>query len=338
MPGLLEINQTGKREDLADIYSIVDMKATPFLSRVDKSTKPTNVKFEWIVDSYESPKVSGTVDGTDVADYENAAQNRGRMGNYCQIFRRTAKVSRLAEELSNVAGVRQGEIALAAAKKLVELKRDNETTLLQNGVNGQADTGGVPYLMATLGKFIDTTGPTVPSSVPSGVRTPSASINTTATASLTETLVQTVLKSVFDFTGMNGEFVCFTGSTLRRAFTDFTRTQQYGDTNTAKSSRVFNFDGSSRRVIASTTVFEGDYGTIEIVSSNFIGNDYTTAGNTGKNVGYLVDMNKVHLRSHKKPSVERFPDLGGGPRLLIEAVNGLQVDNPAGLGAFKPAS
>jgi len=333
MPSLTEPNQVGKREDLAELYAIVDMKATVFLSRVNKSSKPTNSEFDWIVDSYATPKVSGTIDGTDVADFENHAADRGRMGNLVQVFRRTSKVSRLAEELSDVAGVRS-EIALATAKKLVEVKRDNETTLLQNGVNGQVDDGTKPYLTASLGKFIDTTGPTVPRSVPSTVRTPTASINTTATASLAESDVQTVLKSVFDNTGMNGDFVLFSGSTLRRAFTDFTRT----GSSAAGKTRVFNFDGGSKSITQSTTLFEGDYGVIEIVSSNFIGNDYTTAGNTGKNVGYLVDMNKVHLRSLKRPTVERFPDLGGGPRILIEAVNGLQVDNPIGLGAFKPAS
>lgn len=335
MPGLTEPNQVGKREDLSEIYSIVDMKSCPFVSRVDKSTKPTNSEFDWLVDSYASAKVTGTIDGTDVADFENAAENRARLGNYVQIHRRTAKVSRLAQDLSDVAGVKS-EMALASAKKLVEVKRDQETTLLQSAVNGQADDGTKPYLTASLGKWIDTTGPTTPRSVPAAYRTNTAQINTTATSSLVETDVQTVLRSVFDFTGGNGDFVLFAGSILRRAFTDFTRTGTLANSN---KYRVFNFDGTSRSVISSTTVFEGDYGVIEIVSSNFIGNDYSTGTATsGKYVGYLVDMNKVHLRSLKRPSVESLPDLGGGPRLLIETVGGLQVDNPIGLGAFKPAN
>jgi hypothetical protein len=333
MPGLTEPNQVGKREDLSEIYSNVDQKSCPFVSRIDKSTKPTNSEFDWQADAYATAKVSGTVDGTDVADFENAAENRARLGNVVQVWRRTAKVSRLAQELSDVAGIKN-ELALASAKKMVECKRDQETTLLQNGVNGQLDTGAVPYLTASLGKWIDTTGPTVPRSVAAAFRTPTGSIDTTATASVTETIVQNVLKSVFDNTGMNGEFVLFAGSTLRRAFTDFTRTAG----SAGYRSRVFNFDGASRTITQSTTVYEGDYGTVEIVSSNFIGNDYTTAGNTGKNVGYLCDMSKLHLRSLKRPSVESLPDLGGGPRILIETVGGLQVDNPLGLGAFKPAS
>lgn len=336
MAGLTEPNQTGKREDLADIYSIVDMKETPFTTRINKSKKPTNSEFDWLVDAYATPKVAGAIDGQDTTDYENHASGRGRLGNYVQIFRRTAKVSRLAENLSNVAGV-PSEIGLASAKKLVELKRDIETTLLQNGVDGQADDGTKPYLTATLGKWIDTTGPTTPRAVPAAYRTASAQIITTATASLTEDgNVQTLLQAIYDATGMNGEFVLYSGSTLRRRFTDMTRTIANA-TSTATKVRMFNA-GNGPEVSSTTTIFQGDYGTIEIVSSNFIGNDYTTAGNTGKNVGYLVDMDKIHLRSLKTPGRESFDDMGGGPRIMIEAVCGLQVDNPIGLGKFAPTA
>lgn len=340
MAGLTEPNQIGKREDLADIYSIVDMKSTPFITRVNKSPKPTNSKFEWVVDAYASPKVTGVVDGTDVADYENHAASRARLANYVQVFRRTKKVSRLSENLSDVAGV-PSEIGLASAKGLIELKRDMETTVLQNGVDGQLDTGAVPYLTVTLGKWIDTTGPTTPVNMAaapqSAYRPASAQIITTATASLDEnTDVQNLLKAVYDATGMNGDFVLYVGSTLRRRFTDMTRTVT-GTGSTAKP-RSFNVDQSNGTITASTTVYEGDYGTITLESDNFIGNDYSTAGNTGKNVGYLLDMDKIHLRQLKSPGRESFDDQGGGPRIMIEAVAGLQVDNPIGLGKFAPTA
>lgn len=336
MPGLTEPNQVGKREDLADIYSIVDQKQTPFTTRLNKSKKATNSEFDWLVDGYATPKVSGTVDGTDVADYENHASGRGRLGNYIQVFRRTAKVSRLSENVSTVAGV-PSEIGLASAKKLVELKRDIETTLLQNAVDGQADDGTKPYLTVSLGKWIDTTGPTTPRAVPAAYRTATAQIVTTATSSLTEDgSVQGLLQAIFDATGMSGEFVLYAGSVLRRRFTDMTRTIANA-TSTATKVRMFNMD-NSKTVASTTTIFQGDYGTIEIVSSSFIGNDYTTGGATGKHVGYVVDHDKLHLRSNKTPGRESFDDNGGGPRIMIEAVCGLQVDNPIGLGAFKPSA
>ncbi len=336
MAGLTEPNQIGKREDLADLYSIVDMKSCPFLTRVNKSKKPTNSKFEWLVDAYATPKVAGTIDGADVTDYENHATNRARLANYVQVFRRTKKVSRLSENLSDVAGV-PSEIGLASAKGLVELKRDMETTLLQNGVDGQLDTGAVPYLTVSLGKWIDTTGPTVPTSVPAAFRPASAQIVTTATASVDETShVQLLLKTIYDATGMTGDYTLFCGSTLRRQITDMTRV--LAGQSVAAKPRTFEVDMGSGTITSSTTIYQGDYGTFTVESSNFIGNDYTTAGNTGRNVGYLLDMDKISLRQLKSAGRESFDDMGGGPRILLEAVAGLQVDNPIGLGKFAPTA
>lgn len=339
MPSLTEPIQVGKREDLADIYSIVDMKATPFTTRVNKSAKATNSEFDWIVDNYQSPNTNGTVDGTDVAAFENAAVNRGRLGNVIQVFRRSAKVSRLAEDLSNVAGVRS-EIALASAKKLVELKRDQEYTFL--GTNdGQLDDGTKPYLTVGLDTWINTTGPTVPKAVPSIFRTNTTQIITTATASVSEDVdIQALLTAIYDNTGMNGDYVLFAGSVLRRRVTDCTRyVANVQSTSVAIATKVRTFTQSAvePKITSTTSVFEGDYGTFEVVSSNFIGQAYAT-GAGAKGMGYLLDMDKIHLRSNKTPSVERFPDLGGGPRILVEAIAGLQVDNPIGLGKFKPAS
>src|SRR5688572_20780921 len=103
MPGLTEPNQVGKREDLADLYSIVDVKACSFVSRVNKSKKPTNSRFDWLIDSYAAPVNSGIIDGTDVSEFANHAENRARIGNYAQEWRRTAKVSRRSENISHVA-------------------------------------------------------------------------------------------------------------------------------------------------------------------------------------------------------------------------------------------
>ncbi len=329
MASLTEPNQVGKREDLADIMAIVDVKATPFVSRVNKSRKATNSEFDWLVDNYATPQTTGTVDGTDVSAYENHAVNRARLGNYVQVFRRTSKVSRLSEDLSNVAGV-TSEIAQAASKKLVEIKRDIESTLL-GGNDGQADTGAIPYLTIGLDTWINTTGPTLPRTVPAAFRPASTQVNTTACASLTEdTDIQGILTSIFDTTGMAGEYVLYAGSVLRRRFTDMTRTIA-NTTSTSTKVRTFNLGADSGKISNTTTIYQGDYGTIEIESSSFIGGSTVDTDR-----GYLLDMDKIHLRYNKMPTVERFPDLGGGPRLLVEAVAGLQVDNPIGLGKFKP--
>ena len=299
------------------------------MSRINKSPKPTNSEFDWIVDSYEAHTTTGVVDGQDVSAYENHAENRGRLGNYVQIWRKAAKVSRLAEELSDVAGVKS-EIALAATKKMVELKRNMEATLLSSNA-AQADTGSLEYKTAGLGTWIDTTGPTVPRSVPTVYRTPSGSIDTTATASLTETIIQDVLTSIYNQVGHSGEFTLLCGTTLRRRFTDMTRFDTSGSTNTTNRVRNFNQSASDTTINSTTEVYHGDYGTYSLVTSQFIGGDTVDVDR-----GYIINWNKLRYRSLIKPRIEYFPDLGGGKRFMIEAVGGLQVDNPLNFGKFQP--
>ena len=124
-------NQVGKREDLLDLITRVDSKATPFMSLCNKGTTPHNTFLSWPVDTYADPALGGTVDGTDVSSYDNHAANRALLSSYLQTFRKAYQVSRLAQEVSDVAGLGSGnEIAEASAKAGVELVRNMEATML----------------------------------------------------------------------------------------------------------------------------------------------------------------------------------------------------------------
>jgi hypothetical protein len=174
--------------------------------------------------------------------------------------------------------------------------------------------------------------------IPANYRPAAAQINTTATASITEdTDIQGILTAIFDACGMTGDYKLFAGSVLRRRFTDMTRT--VANTNsTATKVRTFQSGISNKSVDCTTTIYNGDFGSIEIVPSSWINS--TVSGDTitvDTDCGYLLDMDKVHIRQHTAPSVEPLPDNGGGPRFLIESYAGLQVDSPKGLGKFLPA-
>lgn len=334
MPGLLEKDQVGKREALADMIALVDQKATPFTTMVKKGKEPGNTLIEWQVDKYDDTKLDGIVDGTDVTNFENAAKDRARLKNVIQIFRRTAKVSRLSEEVSNVAGAREGEMARSIAKKLVEIKRDQEAAFLSDN-NSQTDNGAVPYLTRGMGKWI-VTSDSDQYAVPTAYLPGSTQVNTTATASLDEdTDLQGILTAIFDATGMIGDYKAIVGSVLRRRITSMTRTGQYGSTNVASKVRMFSGEIDSTKIQQSTTIFEGDFGTIEVAPSSFIGRSATT-NTTDSDRGYILDMDKIDVCYGKLPKVEKLPDLGGGPRSLIEAYAALRVYNPIGLGKLLP--
>lgn len=336
MAMLFEINQVAKREDLLDLITRVDEKATPFMSLVNKGTTPQNTFISWPVDSYASPALGGTVDGTDVSSYDNHAASRALLSSYLQTFRKAYQVSRLAQEVSDVAGLGAGnEIAEASAKAGVELVRNMEATLLSDQEH-DADDGTNPYLLRGLGVWIRDTAnigaQTGGHQVPAAFRPAAGQINGDPTADITESDIQTMLQTIWSATGMTGDYKLFADATLRRAFTDFTRTIA----TAGYSQRNLNYDGDGTRISNTTTIFDGDFGSVEVIADNFIG--YNAAGNSQEaGRGYLLDMDKIDLRVNKQPTIERFEDKGGGERFLIEGRAALQVRNPIGLGQFSPA-
>ena len=332
MASLLERQQIGKREDLADLIALVDAHDCPVVSSAKKGSKPGNTLMQWQADSYDSAVTTGTVDGTDVgsSDYQNPGANRAILSNYVQIFRRSIRVSPLSLEVSNVAGLKD-ELSGGIAKKLVELKRDLESTILSAN-DAQADDGTNAYLTKALGTWISTSGGSV-LQVDSGFRTPSASIESgTDTSNITDSHVQDVLASIYSQTGSIKNYTVPLGRTLKRAFTDrLTGTRSVTDSsNNIAATQVRTFSPQSgKKVSIAVDVFEGDFGTCSLVPDNFM---------PAQTDGYVLDMSGIELRYGKLPEVKELPDAGGGPIRMIEAVAALVVQNPLAHGKFDLAS
>jgi hypothetical protein len=337
--GLSERSQIHKREDVLDLITRVDEKLTPFTSRVKKGGTPQNTYLQWPVDLYDAPKLGGVVDGTDVSTFEDHAKDRKILSTYLQTFRRTAKVTPLAQEVSDVAGIKD-EMADAVSKKLVEIARDIEATCLSDQEH-QADDGTDEYLTRGLGTWIrDTTnltysGGQVLHAVDAAYRPLAAQMHVGTVSSLTEDDLQTILQSIYDQTGMSGRYVLPVGSNVRRQITDMTRFAQYASANTPKASRQVNINGSDTSIVNTVSVYEGDYGVLEVVSCNFIGSAAGTYG-VNRDRGYVLDMDKVILASHKQPTVAPLTNEGGGERSYIEARCALKVLNPIGMGQIEP--
>lgn len=351
--------QSGGREDLSNLIANVDARSTPFTSMARKGKKPGNALMSWQMDSMETPKVTGFVDGTDVdmtqasatettanPVFVNPAKNRVLASNYVQMFRRTFRISSLANEIQVVAGVKS-ELANGIAKSLVELKRDMELTFLNDG-DAQVDAGGTtPYLTKALGSFLDVDGQTGGSCA----ARVNANFYTTAiesaatTANLTEGQVQDVLKTLFENTGTIRDYDLLLGTTLKRAFTNFTQSTSShlagagsGATlvvdATASPIKTFNQDASSRSYINAIDVFEGDFGRLKLHPSTFI----ARAGSIVQTVGYVIPFDQAEIRYGKLPQIKELTDNGGGPARLVEAVAALVVHNPKAFGIFDLAS
>jgi hypothetical protein len=350
---LLQPNQGGSvplastssaREDLADYIAIVDAKSTPFVSQAPKGRDIGNMQFSWQVDNYGAPVLAGVVDGTDVtvASASNPVVNRTRLNNYGQAFRRDLRIGFIAET-QDVAGVTD-ELANGIAKKLVEIKRDMESTFLCTNQAAQADNGTNPYLTGSMGNWLNNTNASNIGACASGspFLPASGAVDTTASASFTEATAQNVLTAIYSATGTFRDYDCILGTTLKRAFTNLTASgvTQVVNANSiaATSVRTFNQDLSSDTFKASIDLFEGDFGRLILHPSTFLGGKNSTSLSAQAFKGYVIPMDMVEVRYAKLPQVKNLPDAGGGPARLVEAIAGLVVKNPSGFGFFNGAS
>lgn len=336
MPATLITNQTGIREDLSDLIAVVDAKTCPVVSMAKKGSEPINPLTQWQADAFAATSVpTGVLSNADVtsADYIDNAANRAILSARIQKFREVPSVDDLAQNVSQVAGIgKKREMAKAVTKSLEQIKRSMEAAFCSDQ-ESQEQSGASPYLTRGLGKWIQN-GAQSDLPVAAAYRTPSASINTTATASLTESDVQDVLQSIYEQTGKVSTYSLICGPALKRAFTGFTRTQ-FASTNVASAIRTLNQDADAKKITSTVDIFEGDFGTLELIPSLFLAKDGTSAEQLSR--GYVLDMDMVELRYNRKPRFQELEDRGGGSRGIVDAICALCVKSPLGLGKFDPA-
>jgi len=339
MPATLITNQTGIREDLSDLIAMVDAKTCPVVSMSKKGSEPINPLTQWQADGYAATTVTpGVLSNEDVSssDFIDNAANRVLLSARIQKFREVPSVDDLAQNVSEVAGIgKRREMARAVTKSLEQLKRKMEATFCSDQ-ESREQSGSNAYLTRGLGKWIQN-GAQFDLPVNSAYRTPTASINTTATSSLTENDIQNMLQSIYEQTGKAQTYSLVCGPNLKRQFTSFTRTQ-FGSTNVASAIRVLN-QKNENKIVSTVDIFEGDFGTLELIPSLFLAKDATvnaTAVQNGR--GYVLDMNMVELRYNRKPRFQELEDRGGGPRGIVDAICALCVKSPLALGKFAPTA
>lgn len=336
MAATLITNQVGIRQDLSDLIAVVDAKTCPVVSTAKKGSEPINPLTQWQADAFATTGVpSGVLSNTDISssDFIDNAANRAILSARVQKFREVPSVDDLAQNISEVAGIgKKREMAKAVTKSLEQIKRSMEAAFCSDQ-ESQEQSGASPYLTRGLGKWIQN-GAQTDLPVAAAYRTPTASVNTTATASLTEANVQDVLQSIYEQTGKVSTYSLICGPNLKRAFTGFTRTQ-FASTNVAAAIRTLNTEAESKKITSTVDIFEGDFGTLELIPSLFLAKNASTAEQLSR--GYVLDMDMVELRYNRKPRFQELEDRGGGSRGIVDAICALCVKSPLGLGKFDPA-
>jgi len=332
MPGLVEVNQVGKREYLADIISMIDAKETPVYSMAPKGEAPSNTLIEWQVDQYDDPDITGIIDGDDVTNFDNMAANRVRMRGRLQKFRKAFGVSDFAENISDVAGIgRKGEMNRAATKAIVQIKRSMEARICSDQ-DGQVGSGTTPYQFRGLGSWINASAQTdLP--VDSRYLTPSGNIDNTASASLQDSNLQNVFSSIYLQTGQIRDLVCVCGALFKKTVTRFAMYQQ-GVSSTVASNRLFTQTAEAKKIVATVDVYQGDFGAIQLIPTPWNAFDSGKNSTTSQMRAYVLNWEQVEIAFARLPRIMPLEDRGGGPRSFVDAICALKVFNPLPLGKF----
>lgn len=163
----------GNREDLVDIIYDISPMDTPFLSEASKGTANA-VYHEWQTDALEAAAANRQIEGDDAT--ANTFVATTRVGNYCQISRKTVSVSG-TQRAADTAG-RADEFAYQVAKRGREIKRDMEFALTRNQASS-AGGSGTARSLASLESWLATNKTTAGVSA-SGATTPGFSSGTVA--------------------------------------------------------------------------------------------------------------------------------------------------------------
>ena len=228
--------QKGNREDLLDIIVNISPTETPMLSGFGKG-KASGTLHEWMTDSLAAGSDGRVIEGAVFTAVALAA--RTRVGNYCQINRRSFEVSDTLDAVDK-AGVKGGEYEYQLAKALKIMATDMEVDIV-SGVSGAGTTAAARKSRGVL-SFIS-------SNVETGSATP-------GTQALTESMYNDSLQTIFD-SGGNPD-TTYANGFQKRQISAFT------------ASQTRNIEASSKKLIASIDVYESDFGMQRIILDRYM--------------------------------------------------------------------
>jgi len=227
----------GLREDLIDLITNISPTETPMLTRFSK-VKANARYHEWQTDSLATAAVNKVVEGADTDSPALTATTR--TGNYTQISEKVWRVTDTMEAVDKAG--RSSEFAYQMAKKMKELARDMEVTL----ISGTGNSGGASTARELKG-------------VLSWISTTNTTGTGTGSEALTETMYNDNLQAIYNQGGRPN--VTYTGGSQKRKISSFT----------ASNTRFINAD--EKALVASVDVYDSDFGRMQIILDRHMPSD-----------------------------------------------------------------
>lgn len=339
-------NIIGSQEAWADIVTNVEMVDTPFLDALRVSKKLVAVEENYQAEEYDAPEDNSHIDGKPVVNFKSAGDGRGKLRSVCQYFTKATSVTRLHQDLGNIAGIAD-ELAADIAKRSKELSRDIEAAFLDDA-DSRDDNGAQGYKTRSVGKWIQATAQS-DRPVPASFLTPSASINATASSSLTEDIILGILASMGGVTKSREPIMAFVGHTTKRAFNNmplFIPATTLLGGGTGATGITYNKDGKSREVGRVIERYNSDFGPVDLVLS-WYNASLTGSAAVQATRGYFLHMSRWEMAwgpgnsagaASGKPTWFKKEYQGGAHEAFCESIAMLKCLNPKGEGKYAPTA
>lgn len=297
----------GAREDLQDRIYMISKADQPFIANIGKGTAD-GVKHEWQVDALGAADLNNAYPEGDEYTYADVTPTT-RVGNFCQISRKTLLVSGTLEAIKKAG--RSSELKYQAVKKGLEMRKDMEAIALSTQAsNAGAAAGATARRSAGFGAWLTTNVSRGAGGANGGFNSGTGLVAqpTAGTGrAFTETLLKDAMQSAWTAGGK--PTIAMMSGAQKRAFSAMTGIAQ---------NRRESGDGPVT-IIGAADVYVSDFGDISAVP-----NRQMTAGTV-----YLIDPQMVRLRYLRRMFVDKPAKTGDGFKQAMLCEWTLEVSNEA---------
>lgn len=325
MAMLMEAQQVGQRQHLADLISNLDASNTTITSMIRKEGKPKRKLLEYQAEVYDDTGHEGVLDGKDVSAFDS--QQREELQARSQKVWHNPAVSDFAEE-TTVAGAPGGEMARQKTIALFQVKRKQERRAGSDS-DSRPDNGTKPNETRGYAKWVGKAGSgDLP--VPEAVRTPADSIYTGTVEAFTEDELAAIQESQYNVRKNKADLDFVMGTKLKRRVTRYSMYQD--EVNDTVAVSMFNQDAKSKVMIRVIDRLVTDFGTLRLHLSSYLYTDPKTGAHTAKSTrsGLILDMKMLAMAYTRMPRLKDLEDRGGGPRAICDAIFALLCYAPHG--------
>lgn len=285
----------------------------PLASSIGREEVDSNY-IEWQRDTYKTPdQTNGAIEG---ADASYAAQTEPTLlNNRTQIYQDTVSVSNTAERVKKYG--RKNEAARLTAKKMLELKRDQEAASIASGATVTGTSAVAPKQRGLYG-FItnDRLGVGGASPDPTTNTAPTAG----ALAAVAESDLKTGLQTAYENGGDGSVVLCSPAHKVRiSTFTgNVQRTNEVGSKQAAVLNAAFDF-------------YRSDFGVTKVIPNR------VQAGSTAglKNTIYIIDFDKLALGVLRPFEKEQMATVGDAKNWQVRTETTLVVKDEKPLYAIR---